>query len=233
MQTFFLIKIAFRFDSHVRMNIFANSSLRGTMLTFASIGILLGLSAGFSPGPLTALLISETLVHNIHAGLKVAVAPIICDAPIILATFYIIAKLSNTNLILAIISFLGAAYVVYLGIESFKVQPIEITKQPQQEKSLQKGIIVNFLNPHPYLFWTTVGASTFVKALAVNALAATAFILCFYIFIVGSKMFIAILVGKSGHFIKGKIYTLINRVMGILLFIFAAILFYDGIGFLK
>jgi len=203
------------------------------MLSFASIGILLGLSAGFSPGPLTALVISETLIHNIRAGLKVALAPIICDAPIILVTFFIITKLSNTNLVLAIISFIGAAYVVHLGIESFTVQPIEISKQPQQEKSLQKGIIVNFLNPHPYIFWTTVGAPTFVKALEENVLAASAFILCFYIFIVGSKMFIAILVGKSGHFIKGKIYILINRIMGILLFIFAAILFYDGIKFLK
>jgi threonine/homoserine/homoserine lactone efflux protein len=203
------------------------------MLSFASIGIVLGLSAGFSPGPLTALLISETLLHNVRAGLKVALAPIICDAPIILATFFIITKLSNTNMILAVISFLGAAYVVYLGIESFKVQPIEITDQPQQEKSLQKGIIVNFLNPHPYIFWTTVGAPTVVKAMGSSFLAAAAFILCFYLFIVGSKMFIAILVSKSGHFIKGKIYILINRIMGILLFVFAVILFYDGIKFLK
>jgi threonine/homoserine/homoserine lactone efflux protein len=40
------------------------------MLNFLIIGIILGLS----PGPLLALVISETLQHNIRSGIKIAVA---------------------------------------------------------------------------------------------------------------------------------------------------------------
>ena len=47
------------------------------MINFLTIGTILGLSAGFAPGPLLALVISETLQHDIKSGVKVALAPII------------------------------------------------------------------------------------------------------------------------------------------------------------
>lgn len=54
------------------------------MIEFLSAGTLLGLAAGFAPGPLLVLVISETLRHNIKAGIKVSIAPLITDVPIIL-----------------------------------------------------------------------------------------------------------------------------------------------------
>ena len=69
--------------------------------------IALGLSAGFSPGSLLALLISETLQHGTKAGMKVAIAPIICDLPLIVLTYFILAKLSDFHNILGVISMTG------------------------------------------------------------------------------------------------------------------------------
>jgi len=51
-------------------------------------GTLLGLAAGFSPGPLTVLVIGETLRHGLRSGLQVAIAPILTDIPIILLIVY-------------------------------------------------------------------------------------------------------------------------------------------------
>ncbi|NCD26558.1 MAG: hypothetical protein EOL86_13335, partial [Deltaproteobacteria bacterium] len=50
----------------------------------AASGLVLGLSAGLSPGPLLTLMLSETLRHGVRAGLLVAVAPLISDLPIII-----------------------------------------------------------------------------------------------------------------------------------------------------
>jgi threonine/homoserine/homoserine lactone efflux protein len=47
------------------------------MLSFLTTGTILGLSAGFAPGPLLALVVSETLQHDMKAGVKVALAPIL------------------------------------------------------------------------------------------------------------------------------------------------------------
>ena len=70
------------------------------MTEFLIAGIILGLSAGIAPGPLLTLVISETIQHNIKSGIKVALAPVITDIPIVLLTFFIISKLSSFNLIL-------------------------------------------------------------------------------------------------------------------------------------
>jgi threonine/homoserine/homoserine lactone efflux protein len=80
------------------------------MIDFLIAGIILGLSAGVAPGPLLTLVISETIQHNIKAGVKVALAPLVTDLPIVLLTFFIISKLSSFNLILGIISLCGACF---------------------------------------------------------------------------------------------------------------------------
>ena len=86
------------------------------MLSFLIIGTILRLSAGFAPGPLLALVISETLQHGKKAGVKVALAPVLTDLPIIAITLLILAKLSEFSLILGLISLTGACFILYLGI---------------------------------------------------------------------------------------------------------------------
>ncbi|MCD4754685.1 MAG: LysE family translocator, partial [Deltaproteobacteria bacterium] len=90
------------------------------MVNFLAIGSILGLSAGFAPGPLLALVISETLQHNIKAGFKVALAPIITDLPIIILTLFILVKLSNFHNVLGIISCMGGFFVLCLGYQSIR-----------------------------------------------------------------------------------------------------------------
>jgi len=53
------------------------------MISFFMTGTLLGLSAGIAPGPLLTLVISETLQKDIKAGIRVALAPMFTDVPII------------------------------------------------------------------------------------------------------------------------------------------------------
>ena len=48
-------------------------------------GMLLGLSAGLSPGPMLTLVVSQTLRHGIQEGVKVAFAPLLTDTPIVIA----------------------------------------------------------------------------------------------------------------------------------------------------
>ena len=60
------------------------------MIGLISAGLVYGLSAGFSPGPLMALVISQTLKHGIREGAKVAMAPLITDLPIILVSLLVL-----------------------------------------------------------------------------------------------------------------------------------------------
>lgn len=198
------------------------------MLSYLTVGILLGLSAGFAPGPLLTLVITETLRYGMGAGVRVACAPILTDLPIIVLTFAVLAKLSEFNPILGAISFLGAAFVAYMGYESFRMKGVEINPEYAASYSFRKGIAVNLLNPHPYLFWLSVGTPLLLKGMDESFVSATAFILGFYVFLVGSKISLAVIVGRSRSFLKGNVYVFIMRFLGLALFVFAALLLRDG-----
>ena len=202
------------------------------MVNFLAMGSILGLSAGFAPGPLLTLVISETLQHDIKAGVKVALAPMITDLPIIMLTLFILVKLSGFHKVLGIISCMGGLFVLYLGWQSIVTKGVELNLQGTKPKSLAKGIIVNTLNPHPYLFWFGVGGPTVTKAMNLGMLAPLAFIGSFYVLLVGSKILIAVLVGKSRSFLIGSGYIYTMRLLGVALCALAIILFRDGFNML-
>jgi threonine/homoserine/homoserine lactone efflux protein len=203
------------------------------MTTFWMIGTLLGLSAGLSPGPLLTLLVSETLRHDYRAGIKVAISPMITDLPIILLTVLILGQLSGFQSVLGVISLMGGLVLLSMGYKSFRLKGLETKKGMENPKSLTKGIVVNLLNPHPYLFWFTIGASTINKSMRQGIWVPGAFILSFYLSLIGSKVLLALLVGKSKSFLTGNWYRYTLRFLAVLLCIFAAVLIREGLNLLK
>lgn len=199
------------------------------MVYYLTIGIILGLSAGFTPGPLLTLVVSETLEHGIKAGIKVSIAPIITDLPIIIITIYVFSQLSNFNNILGVVSLVGGCFVLFLAYESLSSKTKEINFEEEIPKSLAKGILANVLSPYPYLFWLSVGAPIMTKAQDLNRLAPLAFVLAFYVFLLGSKILLAILFGKSKSFLSSNVYIYIKRFLGLVLCVLAFGLFVDGL----
>lgn len=199
------------------------------IIGFLTTGLILGLSAGIAPGPLLALVISETLRHNVKAGIKVALAPMITDVPIIFLAFLMSASLGEFKVMLGLISFAGGLFILYLGISIIRSSGTEIKINDVSSKAFRKGILVNALSPHPYLFWITVGAPIMTKALTRNVYCVIAFIAGFYGLLVGTKIFLALIAGKSRSFIMGRTYNLIMRMMGLILCFFAGLLFLDSL----
>ncbi len=200
---------------------------------FLSTGCLLGLSAGFSLGPLLTLVISQTLQYGKTEGVKVSVSPIITDLPIILLTLFVLTKLADFNIALAIISFAGAAFVAHLGIDSIKTKGIENNfSDKAKSQPLKKGIITNLLSPHPYLFWMTIGTPIIFKAFNLNILTSIIFLGSFYSCLIGSKVVVAIIIARTKCFLNQKTYLIIMRSLGIALITFSLIIIYEGINYL-
>lgn len=199
------------------------------MVALLTSGILLGLYAGFSPGPLLALVVSETLRHGVRAGIRVALAPLITDFPIIALSILLLAQLARYQSVLGIISMVGGIVVMLLAWESFRTRGINVDVQQVRPQSLRRGIVVNFLNPSPYLFWISVGGPIMVRASTGNNWWVAAFLLGFYPMLVGSKMALALVVGRSRNFLTGRIYIYIMRILGLVMLAFALVLFRDGL----
>jgi threonine/homoserine/homoserine lactone efflux protein len=197
--------------------------------SFLFSGVIFGLSAGLSPGPLLTLVISETLKHNIKEGIKVSIAPILTDLPIVMFTVLVLSRLSNMLPLLGAVSLLGSAFLIYLGYEGISFTGVDIDVEEAKPQSIRKGVIANFLNPAPYLFWFTIGAPLVLKALHIGIFPASAFILGFYVFLVGSKVLVAVVVGKSRFFLKSRNYIYTIRLLGIILLVFAVFFIKDGL----
>jgi len=202
------------------------------MSHFLIMGLVLGLSAGLAPGPLLTLVVSETLRYHVGAGIRVALAPLISDLPIVLVSVGILSTMTDFEAVLGGISLVGGAVVFRMGIHAVKTRPLVIEPEKSGHNALAKGVLVNVFSPHPYLFWISVGAPLTHRAMAVNTAAAAAFITGFYLLLVGSKVILALVVARSRTVIRGRVYIWIMRGLGVVLCLLALMLLKDGLALL-
>ncbi|MDZ7723022.1 MAG: LysE family translocator [candidate division KSB1 bacterium] len=201
-------------------------------MEFLITGIVLGLSAGTSPGPLFALVVSESLRGTTADGIKVALSPLITDAPIILLCYFLLRQIQDLPLLLGVISCIGGVYVLYLGIQSLRVQPAAFKVSGRRRTAaLWKGVVTNAASPHPYLFWISVGTPLMMRALETGALHIVLFLAGFYVCLVGAKTILAVVSGQSKRFLNESILVHVNRVMGVILIVFSLLLFYQAFRF--
>jgi threonine/homoserine/homoserine lactone efflux protein len=200
------------------------------MLTTLAAGMLLGLSAGLTPGPMLTLVISQTLRHNVREGMKVALSPLFSDLPIIVLSLLALSRLAGFQHIMGVLSLIGGLYVAYLAWECFQGGEVGAVSMAGKPHSLRKGVILNLLNPAPYLFWATVGGPLIVQPQEGRIVAATLFLVSFYALLVGSKMTLAWLTGRTRRFLSSRGYIWLMRLMGLLLVGFALLLFKKAVG---
>jgi threonine/homoserine/homoserine lactone efflux protein len=201
------------------------------MKTLLISGMVLGLSAGLSPGPMLTLVISQTLRHGIREGVKVALAPLLTDTPIVMACLLFLSAFSDMRPALGLISMFGGLYLFYLGLQGIRFKAVGL-QEDVDPKSLKKGLMVNFLNPSPYLFWTSIGGPLVLKASSTPLVTAAAFILPFYVLLVGSKIVVAIVSGRSRNLMKSRHYKMIIRTLGLVLIGFGVLFLRDGLNYL-
>lgn len=187
---------------------------------------MFGLSAGISPGPLLTLVFSETIKNGQNAGIKVAIAPLITDIFLVSACLFLINGLSSFNIILGLISFVGALFLLYLAFENFRITKTYFSVKHSSSNPLKKAILANILNPQPYIFWLTVGSSFMLKGGVREKLY---FLLGFYCLLISSKILVAIISEKGKAFLEHKYYIYLIRLMGLFLLFFAYILVKDGL----
>lgn len=182
-----------------------------------------------APGPLFSLIISETLKGDRTNGFLIALAPAATDIPIVILSIVGLKVMAEAIPVLGILAIAGSVFIFYLGSSNFKFNLDKTTVKAGYTTSLKTGIVANFLSPHPYLFWITIGAPTFIKASAINPLFGWLFIFSFYTVMIGSKAGLAELTYRSKNLIRGKLYQTVMKSLGVILILFAVLMFREGL----
>ncbi len=191
----------------------------------------LGLGAGITPGPLSSLVINETLRSGWRAGAWVAFAPPAADVLVVSAVLLLLAQMPP--MVLPLLSIMGGGYVCFLGWQTLQTTAGPRVSADREQgsllKSFRKGLLVNLLNPHPYVFWLTVGGPLVTMNAQHNRWAPiVAFLLGFYGCLVGAKVLLAVLVHGGRAHLHGRGYRIALQVSGGLLVLFGIGLVWSG-----
>jgi threonine/homoserine/homoserine lactone efflux protein len=198
------------------------------MLKLFIIGSGLGMAAGFAPGPLLTMVISQTIGYGFKEGVKTAFTPMITDLPVIVVATFLVSGIYTLKPLLGLVSVAGGILLCYLAWQNLKRAPVYDSSSVCKPNSIVKGALINALSPHPYLFWITVGSPILLAAYAQNFANAAAFVLGFYACLIGAKIILAYFVMQTRSFFFGQPYVWLMRLLGLVLFAFAIILFKDG-----
>ncbi len=209
-------------------------------LGFIAAGVAYGLGAGFAPGPLLALVLAESVRRGPAAGVQVAVAPLLTDPPIILLSLLLYVRIAEPGPLVGIVALAGGGVLLYLAAGILK--PAPPLPRPAAGPSsgtgtrrfgpLGRGVAANLTNPHPYLFWLTVGAPTLARARGEGDLAAAGFLGGMYLCLVGAKVLAAMAAGRGRDRLASRHQLLLLRVLAGSLALLGARSLWDGLVYL-
>ncbi len=110
------------------------------------------------PGPAVTYVVSRSIGHGRSAGLVSVlgiVAGTLCH--VVAAALGISAVLASSALAFQFVKYLGAAYLIYLGIKTLRSTDQQLLTEAGNETSLARifgqGFLVNLLNPKTALFF--------------------------------------------------------------------------------
>lgn len=189
----------------------------------------LGLAAGLSPGPLLALVVTNTLKRGFGAGVRVAVAPVVTDAPIILMTLFAVDALPSSAV--RLLAAAGGLYLLWLAVDTL-AQARSFAPGGLAEAGgrgdLRQGVVTNILSPHPWLFWLGAGAPVLSRSWGQAPARGLAFLAGFYALLVGTKVALAAAIALTRRAMNERWYRLALTTAGALLLVTGGVLLWEA-----
>ena len=117
------------------------------------------------PGPMFAVTVAKSYKSQ-FAGMQIALGHAIVEIPLILLIYFGFARFFQHELVQFILSVLGGAMLIWLGIGMFKARArvIEVGKDLPYN-SVVAGVVTSALNPFFILWWATIGGMLIMNSL--------------------------------------------------------------------
>jgi threonine/homoserine/homoserine lactone efflux protein len=128
------------------------------LIVYLVLGITYGFAAAVQPGPMQTFLISQALTYGWRHTLLLACAPIISDIPVIVLVLIVlnIIPIWVEN----VLHLVGGFFLLYLAWGAFKTFSKYTLNQTtlfqSKTQSFFKAVLVNLINPNPFLGWSLV-----------------------------------------------------------------------------
>ena len=180
------------------------------MMFYLLLGVTYAFAAAMQPGPFQSYLISQTLSNGWRRTLPAAFAPLISDGPIIVLVVILLSRIPGW--FINVLQCAGGIFLLYLAVDALKAwknfYSEEVIHSTSGRKTILQAVLVNFLNPAPYLGWSLVMGPLLLKGWRESTLNGIVQLLGFYTTMVLSQMGIVLLFARAG-----KLGVQVNRAL--------------------
>jgi len=135
------------------------------MINYLIFGITYAFACAVQPGPFQAYLLSQSLLNGWRKTIFLVFAPLLSDVPVIILVLFALTSLPHS--FLQILQCFGGLFLLYLAYNAYKVWRTFNKKEEQKSFTKQnffKAVLVNLLNPYPYLGWSLVMGPLLIKS---------------------------------------------------------------------
>ena len=165
------------------------------------------------PGPFQAFLLSQSLKNGWKRTLPAALAPLVTDGPIIALVLFVLTQ--TPQYFLDILRILGGLFILYLAGKIFLTLktpgPMLEPSENAARQSFFNAIVMNALNPNPYIFWGVVAGPIVLSGWRESTGLGISFLFGFYCTFVCSLAALIIVFATAG-----RVDPKINRVLSII-----------------
>ncbi|MBN2184916.1 MAG: LysE family translocator [Candidatus Krumholzibacteriota bacterium] len=200
------------------------------MLSYLIFGSTYAFAAAVQPGPLQTYIISQTLKKGWRSTLPAAFAPVISDIPILVLVLFLLNTMPAG--FITILRVTGGLFLVYLAFRAFRswqqYKTDEAVSDGPGQQTLFNAVLVNLLNPNPYLGWSLIMGPLFLEGCRSGPANGIALIASFYLTMILTLAGIIILFGFARRF-GPKVSKVLIGLSSFVLLVFGIYQLYLGI----
>lgn len=196
-----------------------------TFLSLAAAAFIFGISPG--PGTLAALSVSTS--QGLKSGLVLGAGEAVGDVVYLLIAILSLGYLSQfLEPVMNIVRWIGAGYLIYLGITQFRSKKLDLEKKSNSSKNLIKQFFLGFLiggtNPKVILFYLSF-IPLFLDLSNISLLTGIQIIITVYVSVFASLVVVCTAGNKIKSWItKPSSAKKLNQVTGITMIIVGILL---------
>jgi threonine/homoserine/homoserine lactone efflux protein len=193
-------------------------------------GIGYGIAAAAQPGPFQTYLISQTLAKGWKRSLPAALAPLLSDGPIIALCLLVVSQVPLW--LQRVLYVAGGLFVLYLAYGAYKTWKNFDSNMPSMDtnaqQSILKAVLINMLNPNPYIFWSLVTGPILVTGWRETPVYGLGFLAGFYVTLILGFSALIIVFGSARQ-LGPRVNRALLGISAITLFCFGLIQLWLGI----
>jgi len=151
------------------------------MINYFIFGISYAFACVVQPGPFQVFLLSQSLTKGWRKTLPLVFAPLMSDIPIIILVLLVLKNVPHEVVIM--LQCFGGMFLLYLAFHAYKTWfkfNQNIIRDISPHQNVFKAVIINLLNPNPYLGWSLIMGPLLIKGWNENPMNGIILLIGFY-----------------------------------------------------